>query len=74
MQRTPVISSDLQSVGYNATTHTLEIEFTNGSVYQYSGVPESIYKQLMSVSSHGKYFHAYIKNIYPYKQVRLKLF
>ncbi len=74
MLRTPVSSSDLQSVGYDATTRTLEVEFNNGSVYQYSGVPESTYRGLISASSHGKYFHACIKDAYPYQQVRLKFF
>ena len=69
MLRTPVSSSDLQSVGYDATTRTLEVEFNSRSVYQYSGVPESIYRGLMSASSHGKYFHAYIKDSYPYIQI-----
>ncbi|MBG1242575.1 MULTISPECIES: KTSC domain-containing protein [unclassified Nostoc] len=69
MLRTPVNSRNLHSVGYDATTRTLEVEFNNGSVYQYSGVPESTYRGLISASSHGKYFHANIKDSYPYIQV-----
>jgi len=40
------------------------------NVYQYSGVPESVYKALMSAPSHGKYFAAYIRNNYSYRQIR----
>ncbi len=71
MNRTPVSSSNLASVGYNSQTATLEIEFLNGSVYQYFNVPESIYSGLMSAASHGSYFAAHIKKGgFSYKQIR----
>ncbi|MGL5149180.1 MAG: KTSC domain-containing protein, partial [Clostridium sp.] len=37
--------------------------------YQYSGVNQDIYFGLMNATSHGKYFHAYIKDIYPFRKV-----
>jgi len=61
MQRTPVSSSNLASVGYDPNRGVLEVEFLSGSVYQYFGVPESLYQGLMSASSHGSYFDAHIK-------------
>lgn len=61
MQRTPVSSSNLRSVGYDPTTHTLEIEFLNGGLYSYAGVPASVHAGLMAASSHGSYFDAHIK-------------
>lgn len=61
MHRTSVNSSSLKSVGYDAACHILEIEFNNGSVYQYYGVPESVYQGLMSAGSHGEYFDQEIK-------------
>jgi non-ribosomal peptide synthetase component F len=70
MNRTPVNSSNLRSVGYTSNTRILEIEFNTGTVYEYYDVPENIYQQLMAASSHGKFFHAYIKNVYNYKQLR----
>ncbi len=36
------MSSDLQNVGYDEATCTLEIKFHSGGVYQYSGVPKSL--------------------------------
>jgi hypothetical protein len=39
IERTPVRSSALRSVGDDQEQRTLEIEFTNGAVYQYFGVP-----------------------------------
>ncbi len=65
MERILVASSDIETVGYDARSQTLEIAFHSGGVYQYSGVPASIYQGLMSASSHGQYFHAVIKGCAP---------
>ncbi|MFC7010063.1 KTSC domain-containing protein [Halalkalicoccus salilacus] len=70
MNRTPVSSSNLSSVGYNKNSRILEIEFNDGRVYQYSNVPTSIYEGLMAASSHGKYFHRHIRDVYQYIQIR----
>lgn len=69
MYRQPVISSNLASVGYEAATHTLEIEFQNGRVYRYAHVPESIYQGLMAAASKGSYFADFIKDLYPFIRV-----
>lgn len=61
MIRQHVISSDLAAVGYDADTRVLEIEFLDGSVYQYSPVPMSTHQGLMGALSHGRYFHAHIR-------------
>lgn len=66
MERTPVTSSNIQSIGYDADAQILEIEFNNGGVYQYSGVPEYEHTGMMNAESHGKYFHANIKNRHPF--------
>jgi hypothetical protein len=68
MNRQNVTSSDIRSIGYE--NGVLEIEFIFGGIYQYPGVPLETYKQLMSASSHGTYFHAHIKDKYP--AIRIK--
>lgn len=70
MRRQPVSSSDLRSVGYDKLTNILEIKFNSGGVYQYYDVPSAVYQGLMNASSHGKYFHARIKDIYRDIKVR----
>ena len=65
MQRKPVISSSLSSVGYESSSLLLEIEFKGGGIYTYSGVSASIYAAFMSSSSLGSFFHRYIKDKYP---------
>jgi hypothetical protein len=70
MRHTPVESSNLRSVGYDPATETLEVTFKQSGTYSYSNVPESVYKSLMSASSHGEYFDRHIKKgSYPYKKI-----
>ncbi len=70
MNRTPVRSSNTRSVGYDPASRTLEVEFNSGGVYQYSGVPETIYQGFMRAASKGSYFHDDIKGRCPDRQVR----
>ncbi len=69
MNRTPVSSSNLASVGYAPNSLILEIEFNSGSVYQYFDVPEYVFHGLMQASSKGKFFHAHIRNNYGYAKL-----
>ncbi len=62
--RVPVRSSMINSVGYDAESQTLDIEFNNGSIYSYGGVPQSEYDGLMGAQSVGKHFIQNIKNVY----------
>lgn len=64
METRKVSSSNISSIGYDASSQILEIRFLNGGIYQYYNVPSNIYNNLMTASSHGKYFAAHIKNIY----------
>ncbi|MYC36737.1 MAG: KTSC domain-containing protein [Chloroflexi bacterium] len=66
MNRTPVNSRSLASVGYDVDSMTLEVEFLDGQVYQYFDVPEFEHQSLMQADSHGTYFHANIRNTYRY--------
>ncbi|QIA51058.1 KTSC domain-containing protein [Pantoea agglomerans] len=69
MNHTPVSSSNLKSVGYDAPSGILEIAFHNGGIYQYTGVPANIYQGLLSAPSKGQYFHLHIKNVYPFRKI-----
>lgn len=69
MYRQSVNSSNLKAVGYDPSSQLLEIEFNHGGIYQYSGVPQYIFDGLLGAGSHGQYFHAHIKDVYPYQRV-----
>ncbi len=69
IERIPVKSSNLVSVGLNPFKHILEIEFKGdkskgNSIYQYQGVPNDVFLGLMMAESCGKYFHKNIKEKY----------
>jgi hypothetical protein len=70
MNRTPVSSSNLKSVGYDRSSNTLEIGFHGGRVYQYYNVPKEIYQGLMAASSHGTYHNRRIKGNFRYSRVQ----
>lgn len=61
MDRTPVESSNLKSVGYDRATSTLEVEFQNGKVFQYADVPMGTHAGLMAAESPGAYFARNVK-------------
>ena len=69
MERNYVASSNIASIGYDEPSETLEVEFLNGSVYQYYNVPQVLYDQLMQEGSKCRFLHAYIKRSYPYFRV-----
>lgn len=68
MNMIPVNSSNLSAVGYDGST--LRIQFHSGGLYDYAGVPESVYIGLMNAASKGNYHAAHIKNVYPYRKLR----
>jgi hypothetical protein len=69
MKRNPVSSSNIESIGYDLSNNTLEIEFKNGAIYQYFDVPEIVFKELESADSVGGYLASNVKGIYRYSRV-----
>ncbi len=69
MNRQSVSSSNLRSVGFDREAMVLEVEFHSGGIYQYFGVPEHVYANLVEASSLGQYFNANIKNVYRWRRV-----
>jgi len=70
MDRTLVSSSNIHSIGYEAHSQTLEVEFKSGNVYQYMGVSRCEYESLMNSVSIGRYLNNNIKGQYRYVQLR----
>lgn len=69
MNRQPVTSSNIASIGYDVDSQTLEIEFLNGGLYQYFDVPQYVHQELMNASSHGQYLAQNIKGAYRFSKV-----
>jgi len=51
----------MRSVGYEAKSRILEIEFDSGAVYQYWDVPLRTYEELRAAGSKGRYFNSEIR-------------
>lgn len=64
MERTHVSSTNLRGIGFDPETRILEVEFVNGTVYQYQEVPRAEYDALMAAGSKGGYFNANIRKKY----------
>jgi hypothetical protein len=63
-------ASTIRSAGYDARNRVLEIEFSNGSIIQYSGVGDEIYRRLMNSPSAGSYFRDNIEENFTAKRIR----
>jgi KTSC domain len=66
MERQPVQSRALASVGYDRDEQLLELEFISGTVYQYSGVPATVVDEMLGADSLGTYFNQYVRHSYAY--------
>ncbi|MBW5406391.1 KTSC domain-containing protein [Morganella morganii] len=70
MNRVPVSSLNLRSVGYDQTTNTLEVEFNHGGIYQYFCVPPHVHSELMKAPSKSRYLYVNVKKAgYSYRKV-----
>jgi len=68
MRRIRVNSSSVASVGYEAKTRTLEIEFLNGRVYRYFEVPPEEHQALMNADSKGTHVNQCIIGAFEYSR------
>ncbi|MCR5137081.1 MAG: leucine-rich repeat protein [Oscillospiraceae bacterium] len=62
ISRIPVVDDNLLSMGYNAGSGTLEVEFKSHVVYQYFNVPESVWLELEASPEPGKYYYHQIRS------------
>lgn len=69
MNREPIQSSSIKSVGYEPDTLSLEVEFEDGTVYVYSGIPKDVRNEFMAAASKGSFFNSRVKNQYPFQRV-----
>lgn len=70
MLRTPVVSSNIRSIGYDEIQRILEVEFLTGMIYEYNRVPPEVFSGFMTSASHGTYFSRFIKNVYECRRVK----
>jgi KTSC domain len=71
MQRVPVESSSIASIGYASQERVLELEFRqSGEVYQYFDVPAEEYTAFLAADSKGTYVNQQLKPLgYRYQRL-----
>lgn len=64
-----VNSSNIDSIGYNATKKQLFVKFKNDTIYVYKDVPKDVWNELQNVESKGKFVYYEIKDVYDYEKL-----
>ena len=70
MERKRVNASNIRSVGYDAGQQLLEIEFSSGSIVQYSGVSPEVHRRFTGSPSPGSFFQDQIDENFPSRKIR----
>ena len=70
MERKRVNASNIRAIGYDAGQQLLEVEFTSGSIVQYSGVSPEVHRRFISSPSPGSFFQDQIDENFPSRKVR----
>lgn len=63
-------SSHIVRSRYNSMDRALDVEFQNGSIYRYHGVPPGEHQAFTSAHSQGEYHSRFIKDYYHCEQVK----
>lgn len=58
MERTPVQSSAIASVGHDPITNELEVEYASGYVYRLAGISAQDHEALLGADSIGRHMNA----------------
>jgi hypothetical protein len=61
IERKPVVSTNIASIGYDKDALVLEVEFRKGGIYRYNDVTFGEYNALMTAESQGRYFAQFIR-------------
>jgi hypothetical protein len=70
MERKKVSSSQIRSVGYEPGLQTLEVEMSDGTIWQYTRVPSEAYRRLMAAPTVASYYRDSIEEDYSRKRIR----
>jgi hypothetical protein len=69
IDRFPIDSSAIASIGYSPEHLELEAEFRRGHVYRFFAVPPEAYARLMEADSKGAHFNREIRSRYVYERL-----
>ncbi len=69
MIRTAVSSSSIRAIGFDESESRMEIEFTDGMVYEYFSVSAATFSELVSARSVGAKFNELIKGCFDCRRI-----
>lgn len=58
---TPVMSSNLGGYGYDPDSGTVAVQFKNGHIFHYAGVPHRLWREFEMMPSKGAFYSREIK-------------
>lgn len=64
---TYILSSNLEAIGYQKGK--LYVRFNSGHVYEYTGVPFSVFTALNEAESAGQYFNKNVRTTFQYRKL-----
>ncbi len=64
----PVESSAVARIGYDAELEEAYVEYLDGDLYAYEGVPPGVFEELAIADSKGAFVNAVIKE-YPFRRL-----
>lgn len=64
MEMYQVKSTAMNAIGYDAATMKMTIIFKQGDAYDFCRVPSTVFQQLLSSPSKGKFYDRHIKDKY----------
>ncbi len=70
MERRRVNSSKIRSVGYDERARILEVEHSDGTVYQYTGVSQEVHRRMMAAPSIVSYYQDRVEEDFSRKRMR----
>ena len=70
MERRKVNSSAIRSIGYDERARALEVEHTDGAVYQYGNVPAEVHRRMMAAPSIVSFYRDRIEEEFSRKRIR----
>jgi hypothetical protein len=62
-------SSVIAAMNYDPASRNLRIHFVSGLIYEYLGVPETVFSAMKKAFSKGTYLNRYIKGHYDYRKI-----
>ena len=70
MERKKVNSSNIRTVGYEPSSQTLEVELSDGTIWEYSRVPSEVHRRFMAAPTMISYYRDNIEEDYSRRRIK----